>query len=87
MAARSGRSATARGGVARQLLDAPGGDLQPEVLGGHLLERVGLVEDHHVVAGQHLGPGGAGAHAEVGHVEVVVDQHQLRPRRPGPGPG
>ena len=73
--------------VADQLLHAEAGYLKPEVVGGHVLQRVGLVEDDRVVVGQDLDPGARGPHREVGEEEVVVDEEQLGRRRAGAGAG
>ena len=47
------------------------------VLGGDVLELVGLVEHDRVVIGQDARARRAGPHRQVGEVQVVVDQDQL----------
>ena len=58
----------------------PGVTSTPRLDGHHLLELVGLVEDDHVVLGQHGPPAG-----QVGPVEVGVDHHHVGRRRAVPG--
>ena len=69
-----------RAGRVGQGPEAAGGDLDPQARGHHLLQLVGLVEDHHVVLGQH----GAAA-GQVGSVEVGVDHGHVGRRRQVPG--
>ncbi len=60
-----------------QLLHAVRGDLDAEVLGGHVLEEVGLVEDHRVVGGDDLAVAARVLHREVGAEQVVVHDHEV----------
>ena len=67
--------------VAAQLGHAEAAELDAEVLGGHLLDGVGLVEDDGVVARQHGGSRVAcagSAEREIGEEEVVVHHHHVR---------
>ena len=61
--------------------EPPRGDLGAERRRHHLLDLVGLVEDHHLVLGQDGAPAG-----QVGAVEVGVDHHHVGRRRRRPGP-
>ena len=53
-------------------------DVQAEELRRDILDLVGLVEDHDLVGRQHLRLGPLAAQREVGEVEVVVDDDELR---------
>ena len=64
-------------------LDLAVGEPQAQVIAGHRLQRMGLVEDHDVVLGQHA----HAFHAEgqVGEVQGVVDHQDLGVAHPPPG--
>ena len=83
VAARGGRGAVDVAGEARQhLLREP----HAERVGGRVLELVRLVEDHQVVRWQdRRAAAGARAQREVGHVEGVVDEHDVDLARAGAG--
>jgi len=59
----------------QHVIDLPAGDAQPEVIAGDRLDRMGLVEDDHVVVGQdaHL----VSPQGQVGEEQGVVDDQDL----------
>ena len=64
-------------------LDLAVGEPQAQVIAGHRLQRVGLVEDHHVVLGQHADA--LHAEGQVGEVQGVIDDQDLGMAHPPPG--
>ena len=66
--------------VAAEVLDAVRRDLDPEVLRGHVLQQVGLVQDDRVVVGDHRAVA-AVLDREVGAEQVVVDHDEVRLQR------
>ena len=62
--------------VAAQVLDAVRRDLDPEVLRGHVLEQVGLVEDQGVVVGDDRAVASV-LHREVRAEQVMVDDDEV----------
>jgi hypothetical protein len=63
--------------VAADFVDFVRGHLDPEVLGGHVLDEVGFVQDQGVIGGNDLAVV-AVLHREVGAEKVVVDHHDVR---------
>ena len=57
---------------------------KPEVVGGDVFERVGLVEDDDLVVRQKPGPGAA--QGEVAEEQGVVDDEEVRPVNAAGGP-
>src|SRR5262249_11376360 len=66
--------------LVEQVLDGAPADVQAEVLGGNVLQRVRLVEDDDAVVGQQAAAGAA--QGQVAEEEGVVDDEEL-----GPGHG
>ena len=64
-------------------LDLAVGEPQAQVIAGHRLQRVGLVEDHDVVLGQHADA--LHAQGQVGEVQGVIDHQDLGMAHPPPG--
>ena len=64
-------------------LDLAAGEPQAQVIAGHRLQRVGLVEDHDVVLGQHALA--VLPQSQVGEVQGVVDDEDLGVGHPPPG--
>ena len=67
-------------GGAGQVGEAAAVELEAEGVGHHVLELVGLVDDHHVVLGQQRAAG-----LQVEPVEMGVHDHHVGRRRPRPG--
>ena len=70
-------------GVAQHRLHARAGDAHAEEIGGHVLELVGLVEDHRVVGRERARDGeapllGGDLHGEIGEEQRVIDDHDPR---------
>ncbi len=64
--------------LVEQVLDGAAADLQAEVIGGHVLQRVRLVEDDDLVVGQQVRS--LAAQGEVAEEQGVVDDQQLAPK-------
>ena len=64
-------------------LDLAAGEPQAQVIAGHRFQRMGLVEDHDVVLGQHAHA--LRAEGQVGEVQGVVDHQDLGVAHPPPG--
>src|SRR3990170_1984000 len=77
------RFAAGAGNVAAEFLCAPQGNAEAEKRGGNLLDAVGFVQDHNVGGGKDVGAATRSrAEGQVGEEEVMVDDHQVRDRRP-----
>ena len=59
------------------------GEPQAQVIAGHRLQRMGLVEDHDVVLGQHARA--FHAQGQVGEIQGVIDHQDLGMAHPPPG--
>ena len=70
--------------LVEQVIDGAAADLQAEVVGGHVFEGVGLVEDDDLVIGQQAGPGAA--QGEVAEEQGVVDDEELGAEHAAGGP-
>ena len=80
VASRMAPSATRGRAVRASAEKRPALDLEAEARRCHLLQLVGLVEDDQVMGGRRAPPGG-----QMGRVQVGVDDHHVRLRRPVPG--